>query len=88
MDPQRGVCVFRRCDKPCLLAYRLLYDRYLSLIYYEGVASLHIVTFSELLDFVPIVSIRLRVSLPMGDTLDETTAVWLRALTDFLRAVA
>lgn len=85
MDPQSGVCVFRRGDKPCLLAYRLLHDRYLALIYYEGVASLHMATFSDLLDFVPIVSFRSRVSLPLGDTLDETTAVWLRALKNFLR---
>ena len=85
MDPQSGVCVFRRDDKPCLLAYRLLYDRYLTLIYYESVASLHLASFSDLLDFVPIVSFRSRIPLPIGDSLEETRAVWLRALTHFLR---
>ena len=84
MDSRSGICVFRRQNAPCLVAYRLLHTRYLIVIYTNSLASIHTACFSELLDFIPVCSHRGSLSLPLANSLDDTLTLWRGAILRYL----
>lgn len=84
LHPRVGLCVFVRESFSHLVAYKLLHTMYLVLVYSKGIASAHMATFSDILDFIPVGAHCDSIDLPSGSTLDETILMWRRCLRDYL----
>lgn len=81
-----GFSVFRRGDDvPGFVAYRILYTRYLLVIFTKGRITAHVASFSEVLDAIPNMSFFVPLSLCVESTLDKTLSVWRYQILAYLR---
>jgi len=82
MNLHSGVYIFRNIyNKPTILAYKKLQNLfYLTLIYRDQDFKILKVTWSELLDVIPINSKLLGVYLPFLNTLSKTIDAWIKSI--------
>lgn len=72
-----GLCVYRNSrNLPEFIAYQKLTTHYIVVIYCRREASLDFWNFSELLDAIPIDSIKIQLSFPLYPSLDVTLIAW------------
>ena len=79
MDSNQGVHVFHRFEcHPTLLLYRRVHQRYVLLLFERKCARSSLVSFSDVLDAVPIRTHTFHMpELPLLATLEETEDAWL-----------
>jgi hypothetical protein len=82
MHPRRGAYVFAAR----LVMYRLLVEKYFLVVYTEGRIFTGLVSFSDLLDMIPLHSVPLTVPQPLLATVDETIDAWFNEAYAALRA--
>ena len=79
-----GVCVYRRDEISYLVAYRLLHTQYFVLIYSQNLVSIHMASFSDILDLIPVSAHCRPLDLPIKDTIDDTVNAWKYTLLNYL----
>lgn len=81
MDQRSTVKVFRDHDeKATIIAYKFLHTKYLTCIYCDQMLFVGLTSFNDLMQFIPIQSTSLAVSLPTLSTLDATLDEWGRQI--------
>ena len=79
MNKLSGVKVFRSSrDIPTILAYSFLNDKYMTCVYRSGDLYVGKLSFSTLLNIIPICSISLFTYLPFGKNLEDTLKIWCK----------
>ena len=77
LNTSKGLHVFRNVyDIVTLVAYRRIDKKYMIAHYTGGDLCVGLVTFDDILDSIPIFSIKLYAHLPMEDTLEDTLTAW------------
>lgn len=77
LHSQHGLCIFRdEHEEPTLVAYKRISTQYLMVYFSKSTMDYELVSFSTLLDCIPISSIKITVDFPLYSCLNKTLDSW------------
>ena len=85
MNHESDTRVFLYCDAPVLMSYHRIHRKYLLLIYFEGIAKWGLVHFHEILDLVPVDSIKVDAFITVLETIEQTLWLWRLSVLEALQ---
>ena len=83
MNPRSGFVVFRN-QYAYLLMYKIVYDQYLTVIFSERDFRVELYSFDDILNIIPIYSLKLNVDLPLLEHLQDTLDAWKKIALQIL----